>query len=128
MDVWQRRDLLHPAENPERSVDFVITLTGRLTAPGAGGAVKVVLRYVPDAQTVPPGAFAAYLSALEDEAWDSHERLATTILQDVSNAIVPRWVQVVSRTGDGDARHQIMVEDRQPSWNNAELLLHLDPV
>lgn len=128
MDIWQRRELLNPIANPDRSVDSVTTLTGSLTATGAGGEVAVMLRYVPDAQILTPGTFAAYLRALEGETWTSQEHLATTLLQDVNNAVVPRWVQVTARTGKVTAHHQVMVEDRQPGWNNPSLLAQLGPV
>ncbi|MAN79323.1 MAG: hypothetical protein CMM77_01060 [Rhodospirillaceae bacterium] len=125
MDLWQRRAVLDPVPNPDRNIDFVSSLSGRLSA--FGGTVDVALRYVPDALTVSPGAFAAYLRALEGGDWPSHENLSTTILQDVSNELVPRWVQVVTRQEKTGAasEHKVLVEDRQPQWNNAALLAHL---
>lgn len=125
MDLWQRRAVLAPLSNPDRNIDFVSSLSGRLSA--FGGVVDVALRYVPDALTVSPTAFAAYLRALESGEWPSHENLATTILQDVSNELVPRWVQIITRQDEaGDAsEHKVLVEDRQPQWNNAALLAHL---
>ena len=63
MDLWQRRAVLAPAPNPDRNIDFVSSLSGRLAA--LGGSIDVALRYVPDALTVSPTAFAAYLRALE---------------------------------------------------------------
>lgn len=128
MDLWQRRAVLAPAPNPDRNIDFVSSLSGRLTA--LGGSIDVALRYVPDALTVSPAAFTAYLRALEGGDWPSHENLATTILQDVSNELVPRWVQIVTRRGAADdvSEHKILVEDRQPQWNNAALLAHLHSI
>ena len=128
MDLWQRRAVLAPTSNPDRNIDFVSSLSGRLSA--LGGSIDVALRYVPDALTVSPAAFAAYLRALEGGDWPSHENLATTILQDVSNELVPRWVQVVTRRGAADdvSEHKILVEDRQPQWNNAALLAHLHSI
>jgi 7-cyano-7-deazaguanine reductase len=128
MDLWQRRAVLDPVPNPDRNIDFVSSLSGRLSA--LGGTVEVALRYVPDALTVSPAAFAAYLRGLEGGDWPSHENLATTILQDVSNELVPRWVQIITRQeGAGDAsEHRVLVEDRQPQWNNAALLAHLHAI
>ncbi|PIW26187.1 MAG: hypothetical protein COW30_16300 [Rhodospirillales bacterium CG15_BIG_FIL_POST_REV_8_21_14_020_66_15] len=126
MDLWQRRAVLEPAANPDRNIDFVSSLAGTMTA--LGGSVGVTLRYVPDALTVTPAAFIAYLKALEGVEWPSQENLATTILQDVNNEVIPRWVQVTTRRGDADGapQHKVLVEDRQPQWNNAALLAHLD--
>jgi len=38
---------------------------------------------------------------------------------------VPRWVQIVAaRTGGTD--HQVIIEDRQPKWDNPALLARLE--
>jgi 7-cyano-7-deazaguanine reductase len=126
MDLWQRRAVLAPQNNPDRNIDFVSSLSGSMTA--LDGVVAVTLRYVPDAQTVTPADFAAYLKTLEGIDWPSHENLATTILQDVSNELVPRWVQVVTCRAGTEERpeHKVLVEDRQPKWENAALLASLD--
>lgn len=126
MDLWQRRAVLDPETNPDRNVDFVSFLGGAMTA--RGGNVGITLRYVPDALILRPGDFSAYLKALETVDWPSHENLATTILQDINNELVPRWIQVVTRLGDLDGvpEHRVLVEDRQPQWNNASLLAHLE--
>tara|TARA_Y100000813_G_scaffold185391_1_gene157229 strand:- start:1036 stop:1419 length:384 start_codon:yes stop_codon:yes gene_type:complete len=124
MDLWQRRAVLAPDPNPDRNLDLVSTLSGRLAALGA--SVDVALRYVPDALVLRPGAFAAYLTTLENADWPSHENLAATILQDVSNELVPRWVQIATQMGDpGRPEHRVLVEDRQPHWDNPALLNHL---
>ncbi|MEQ8226891.1 MAG: hypothetical protein RIA64_02305 [Rhodospirillales bacterium] len=128
MDLWQRRAALEPGSNPDRNIDYVSSLSNTLSA--LDGTVTVILRYVPDTSTIAPAAFAAYLKTLESIDWPSHENLATTILQDISNELVPRWVQVVTRHADGTdmAEHKILVEDRQPQWSNPDLLAHLDPI
>ena len=133
MDVWQRRAVLNPIANPEKSTDYVATLTGILPPSGTVGPVSVVLRYVPDALIVTPEGFGAYLKALEEEDWTSHEALATTILGDVSNELVARWSQVVASHEGGEGPgtapgHQVMIEDRQPKWDNPSLLALLPPV
>jgi 7-cyano-7-deazaguanine reductase len=127
MDIWQRRAILDPIENPDRNIDFVSSLTGGLSA--FGGRMRVTLRYVPDAKTLRPARFTAYLQTLESFDWPSHENLATTILQDVSNELVPRWVQIITHQeagADGSPEHNVLVEDRQPQWNNPALLASLE--
>ena len=57
MDIWQRRAILEPIENPDRNIDFVSSLTGGLSA--LGGRMRVTLRYVPDAKTLRPARFTA---------------------------------------------------------------------
>lgn len=128
MDLWQRRAALEPAPNPDRNIDYVSTLRGGVAA--LNDRVQVTLRYVPDASVIQPDVFAAYLKAMENEDWPSHEHLATAIMQDINNQLVPRWVQVVTSIG-GDGHppdHKVMVEDKQPQWANAGLLAHLDPI
>ena len=52
------------------------------------------------------------------------------ILDDVNNEVVPRWVQVtVTAPGDraaGVDGHGVMLEDRQPRWDNPALLSRLE--
>ncbi len=127
MDVWQRRQNLAPTVNPEKTIDYVATLTGSLPPSGTIGQVSVVLRYVPDALIATPAGFIGYLRALREVDWETHEALATTILGDVSNELVPRWTQVVTRHAGGEGPgtapgHQVMMEDRQPNWDNPSLL------
>lgn len=131
MDVWQRRELIKMAPNPERAIDAVSTLAGLRSIAGFG-RVTVTLRYVPDALIADGASFAMYLNAIAAGTWTSLEHLATSILQDANNTLVPRWVRVAVQAGDkpGDATvvHRVEVEDRQPRWDNPSLLAHLRPV
>ena len=52
------------------------------------------------------------------------------VLEDLSSELVPRCVQVLVRhDGPGGAhRGEILVEDRQPEWDNSPLLAGLRPL
>lgn len=129
MDIWQRRGLLDAVPNPDRRLDYVSMLSGEI-APGTpidGGQVS--LRYVPDTLIIMPDNFGTYLTALNDLSWTSQEEIATTILNDVNNEVVARWVQVIVSSGALGTleAHHVMVEDRQPQWDNGSLLSRLKP-
>lgn len=126
-EVWQRRELLSPAPNPDRTVDYVVTLSGTLQGHADSERLSVTVRYVPDRLIIPPEAFKAYLDSLAATISGPQENLATTSLADISNEIVARWIQVTTRVdtvgaGPNAPVHQVMAEDRQPGWDNPSLL------
>ncbi|MCH8835488.1 MAG: hypothetical protein IH925_06035, partial [Proteobacteria bacterium] len=51
------------------------------------------------------------------------------ILDDINNEVVARWVQVALSVPNGAlpgvGNHGVMLEDRQPKWDNAALLSRL---
>ena len=130
-----RRDILAPAPNPDDRLDTLASLRGVLSvfAPGEK-PVTVEIHYVPDKMILGPGPFDAYLKHLDAEDWDSLEACGHAILDDVNNELVPRWVQVRltastehygGRGLTGCLEHRVMLEDRQPRWNNPQLLERL---
>ena len=112
----QRRGRLGPGANPNQAIDCLVRLDGVLPA-----ATTLMVCYVPDKLIVDQTAFDAYLAALGDQDWPSSEALAVATLGDLNNELVPRWVSVIV----GRDRHKVVVEDRQPGWNNAALLARL---
>ena len=125
MDLKERRALLKAAANPDRNLDYLDTLAGHL--PGGGGARQLVeVRYVPDKQVLDTGSFDTYLEALSNQLWENPEDLAVTILTDINNEVVARWVQVKIDMPELHYRavdtHEVVIEDRQPGWDNATLL------
>lgn len=117
----RRRATLQTAPNPDLSIDYLSVLKGE--APSA--AATVTLRYVPDKLTLPTAAFVRYLAAFDGSMAGSLEEIALAALGDINNEVVPRWVQIVAaRTGAAD--HQVIIEDRQPKWDNPALLARLE--
>ncbi len=129
MDLLQRRGHLAVSPNPDPAKEYVATLEGRMAAGGGAkdtgaGKIEVALRYVPDRDILDPVSFAAYLDVLGGMAWDSLEKAAVTIIDDINNEVVPRWARVViSAMGDAVAGgHSVLLEDRQPKWDNPALI------
>lgn len=131
MDLMERRTLLEVGNNPDKQLDYLVTLTGHL--PGGGGARQVIeMRYVPDKHVLESRSFGIYLEALSTKVWDSPEDLAVTVLTDINNEVVTRWVQVAVSVPElqhfAVDTHAVVIEDRQPGWENPALLGRLERI
>ena len=127
-----RRGHILADANPDSRLDYIVEIKGQVAAPGGTGQpVAVVLRYVPDRLVVQPASVGRYLKIVESLALSSLESNAAMILNDIRNELVPRWIQVSlsfpSTLHPGIHSHAVMLEDRQPSWDNAALLARLKP-
>ncbi len=120
METAARRALLPTRPNPGGRLDCIVTVDGRLPTTGTG----VTLRYVPDRLVLDAAAFAGYLAALDPPP--GIEELAATVLADVNDVLVPRWLHIATATPDGG--HRAAIEDCQPRWNNAMLLQRLERI
>ena len=113
-------------DNPGPHLDYVVTLAGHARGEHDGN-VTVTLRYVPDRVVLAAAAFQAYLDAVGDGV--SREEMAVTLLEDINNEVVPRWVHVTVATDaggdDGVLSHRVTAEDRQPGWSNEAVLSRL---
>ena len=124
MDLLQRRGHLAVSPNPDPAKEYVATIKGRMGA----GKIQVELRYVPDRDILDPVSFAAYLDVLGGMTRDSLEKAAVTIIDDINNEVVPRWARVVLSKINDDAAgggHSVLLEDRQPKWDNPALISRL---
>ncbi|MCW9034371.1 MAG: hypothetical protein OQJ97_09135 [Rhodospirillales bacterium] len=131
MDVISRRELLLTNQNPETRLDYVVTLGGELIhGEDHDYPSQVRLRYIPDHYTLTPDSFSIYLDRLSDTNWPSLETVATALIDDLNNELVPRWVQVrieITPHSETPAHfHSVTLEDKQPKWNNPELLARLE--
>jgi NADPH-dependent 7-cyano-7-deazaguanine reductase QueF len=117
-DAPGRRAALVSAAAPGPHLDYVVTLSAQVRA------AEVTLRYVPDRLILEPGAFAGYAAALAGD-WDSPEKLAIAVLDDVNNEVVPRWLQVTVRADRPEGSHAVAATDRQPNWKNPSLMARL---
>jgi 7-cyano-7-deazaguanine reductase len=120
-----RRALLQTVASPAQRLDYVVTVRRQLKL--AAGPARLAIRYVPDALVLDQDAIAGYMHVLEAAPWDSLEDLAATVLEDFSNELVARWIEVgVSKTsqtgGDAVFDYAIVMEDRQPNWSNPHLM------
>ena len=125
--VRERRAHLTTAANPDPRHDYVVSLSGALPPPFLAPQVTATLGYVPDRLVLARPAFTAYLAALSAGEWATLEAMATTVLADVNNELVPRWVHVyLAAAGDGE-RYSVTLVDHQPNWDNPSLLARLGP-
>ena len=126
MDLLARRGLLETTPAPAASGDFVVVLESRLRHAEPSDRIIVRLRYIPDRRLVSARSLDRYLAALAEENPASLEAAAIVFLNDINNELVPRWAQVTFRateTSDGEEIiHEIVAEDRQPNWDNPDLL------
>jgi len=123
----QRRDTLKTAPNTSQGLDYISVLY----EPAITGTPEITIKYVPDKLIVAADCVTAYVAALQAAPPISLEQFALDILADINNEIVPRWCQVVVKAGTpeaGDSARYIIVEDRQPNWDNATLLSRIAPL
>ena len=129
MKVKERRALLETHANPDSALDYVSGLHGTLQAFGLGKPTLLSIHYVPDRMIIDPAAFGRYLEALSALEWDSLEQLATEVLGDFNDHPIGRWVRVVVTAPEGAyprvGSPVVLIEDRQPGWDNPSLLWRL---
>ncbi len=131
MDLIERRSHLSATPNPEKKLDYIVNLQGHPPR-CAGRTCALILRYVPDRSVLDAQAFGTYLDAIALIPWDTPEDLAVTVLGDINDKIIPRWIQVRLELADPhhpcvDA-HAVILEDRQPGWDNPDLLARLERI
>ena len=123
---FSRRECIATNPNPQREKDYLVVLEGTVRPRGAPAALHLTLRYVPDRVVADTGAWANYLTVLGSQAWPTLEALTADVISDVNNEIVPRWLSIVveDRTPGANSgnTHTVIMEDRQPKWENVELL------
>lgn len=117
MNGPDRRALLSALPNPAPGRDYLVTLDGLLAS---GEAVR--LRYVPDREIVARDGFRRYLGLIGTLSWASLEALGAAVLDDASNAVVPRWLRVEVWDAAEGVAHRVRLEDRQPRWRNDGLI------
>jgi len=117
MDAILRREHLETGENLNTKVEYVVTLWGAISE-----TCQVEIRYIPDLAILKPDSLKTYLATLGAMNWENLEALGLTILNDLNNQLIPRWVQVMVAGKSADLAHRVTLEDRQPRWDNAALL------
>lgn len=114
------RETLGTIPNPSREIDYLVLLDGTVRPRGVAAPLSLTLRYVPDRLIIVRGKWQSYLAALSTQDMPALETLAARILSDANNEIVPRWLSIV--VSDHTSSHKVIVEDRQPKWDNPDLL------
>lgn len=117
-----RRETLETRSNPQTGLDYLVAIDAAASPERA-----IRLRYVPDKLLLRPDAFDTYLTALMASGETPAEELALTIIEDINNEVVPRWVQVrIDKTANGQIQgssaYGVLIEDRQPNWDNPQII------
>lgn len=117
-DPAGRRSLLTATDNPEVRQDYLVLLAANLPA---ALPAHLEIRYVPDRRVLGCRGWDAYCDALAPLGGQPLETLAALILGDLTNELIPRWLEVrLSRSGPG-RRHAVTFQDRQPQWSDTAL-------
>ena len=124
MSTADRRALLATTPNPGERLDYMVMLEGSVVLGGSGQRVAARLSYIADRRVLSLDAFNAYLDAVAQGVWPTLEAAAISMLGDMNNELIPRWAQIrlVAGPGDRDDSHSVVIEDRQPGWDNPTLL------
>jgi 7-cyano-7-deazaguanine reductase len=122
MDVTQRRALLDIEPNPNRAIDYLITL--KTNSPD--GSIQIQLRYIPDRLILSATSFHSYVQSLFLDTEHSLEHYANRLADDIHDELVTRWINVsLIQTHEDATEHAITIEDRQPQWDNPQILTRL---
>lgn len=104
-------------QNPLSHLDYLIELNYNHQY-----ADKIILiRYVPDKSVLSQKTFEEYCRFLNSKD-NTPEILTRQILNDFNDQIFPRFIQITVGTKKGE---QIILEDRQPGWENLNFLRRL---
>ena len=123
---FPRRNLLRTRPSPGQRLDYVITLGCDLALASHSG-VTLKMRYIPDRLILDQTAIADYVQAIEKSDWAGLEELAQSLLDDISNELVPRWLEISLRQATSAVDYAVTMEDRQPGWANPQLLGRIRP-
>lgn len=118
--------------NPHRNKCYIVTIIQELTL---GKKVYMCgLRYVPDKLLLEHGQLGDYLNQVASSHAGLSESLAEelthTILEDIMNRIIPKWIEVNLLQKQNKHGQKIMVtmEDRQPGFENDALRVKMGDI
>ncbi|NVJ93765.1 MAG: hypothetical protein HWE34_19015 [Methylocystaceae bacterium] len=126
MDIFARRAQLKTLNNPNKTIDYIITLETSISQT----PITLTLRYIPDKVILDSRCFNSYITEVAAHQEDQHiETLAATMVEDFNNELVTKWVQVTAYEDLGDSsKHNVVIEDKQPRWDNPHLLARLSKI
>lgn len=125
MDILDRRELLITQQNPDMTIDYLVSLEGQIKQPRDNN-ITIKIAYVPDQEILQKRSLISYFEGVSQEVFPSLEYTGILLLNDFCNELVPRWLTIIlSQDSDVDShfqRHKIRLQDRQPNWSNSQLL------
>ncbi len=125
MELNERRALLEISDNPNKAADYIVSLEGG----SEDRRLRLSVRYVPDRDVLNSPSFSRYADALLSMNDTSLEKTVAMLVDDFNNELVVRWVQVTAFEDREDGtQHSVIIEDRQPQWDNPHLLSRLSKI
>ncbi|MFQ5533699.1 MAG: hypothetical protein ACE5EM_02605 [Sphingomonadales bacterium] len=132
-EIDARRRPLETRPNPSPNFDYIVTLHGAMMIGGLPDPIKFCIHYVPDRLLLEPGSLDQYGGVIRSQRWSSFEEAALALLTDFNNVVIPRWVDVLAETRRSggncssgvDNHHAAFLSERQPGWDNPDLLSRL---
>lgn len=126
MEIQDRRNLLATNLSPKTNHEIVVELEKLIFFEEDKSLACIRIMYVPDRLILPHQSLQTYLDAISKVPVNSLEELAVAMLDDFINEVLPRWVQINISVQDKNAidrvSGRITVTDRQPGWENSNLL------
>ncbi len=129
IDLETRRALLKTEPNPNPGLEYLVehdkTIT--VTCGKEKQKVHILLRYIPEQLVLCRYTYMDYLKQFEDSknTLKNMESLINIILEDVTNEVIPYWMEVIAHYDDDFGQHRILMEDEQPGWHNKDLIARL---
>ncbi|MCF8474837.1 MAG: hypothetical protein K9G26_09080 [Emcibacter sp.] len=124
------RNRLHATANLFRNRSYVISIQQVINLDQENFLFG--LRYIPDKLILNNGCLMDYLNQylLHKPENTTPEILTHTILEDVMDKIIPKWIEVCLKQKDNKFGQEISItaEDRQPNFEDDAILKRLSPL
>ncbi|MBI1363331.1 MAG: hypothetical protein GC134_05050 [Proteobacteria bacterium] len=114
----ERTTALALTPNTHRGQELVSRYNWSLAPAHDGPSIKITIALVPDRDVPVPGAVEDYLKGLNGQTWDSLEHLCATLLEDISDTLVPllTFVEAERPAGAGLGRQVALARKTQPAY------------
>ncbi len=129
----EEKDILPSSENPYRNKTYIVSITQEIALNQK--TYLFGLRYVPDKLILGHDGLADYLKQRLTHKTTKAENLpphilAHDILEDITNHIIPKWIEInlVDEENNHGQNISVTIEDRQPNWENDALLERLPAI
>ena len=133
MDTLTRRQLMVLSSNPDETIDFLVSLSGQVKQPlwystehSPIKSIAIRICYVPDRLILEETSLPIYLDGIRTEKFSNKEQAGITLLNDLNNELVPRWLRVtltsMNEIHGYPHTYEVCFQDSQPNWNNSKLL------
>ncbi len=84
-------------------------------------ARQLTIRFIPDLLILDQDALKNYLDSLHIVKANTIEELTLNILDDITDQLIPRWIELTVRTKYHNRDiTTISIEESQPNWKNTE--------